>query len=216
MFDHEYTLAAHPTARLRVAYRRSAGDEDGGTEDDGPLSALSCCFDYRADGQWTEAGTTVGLPEHPEDAGVEWQGLHVALYRDDERVLSRDLSSSALTRALDAVDAVDRVAPALTDRGRELVGRTKRSRSEAASETATTASVEMQQSDDTTVEALSPPAQATFEVYRTEDEEGWRWRLVHDNGNVIADSNQSYSSKRAAKKGIRSVKRNALGAPVEE
>ena len=56
---------------------------------------------------------------------------------------------------------------------------------------------------------------ATFELY--EDRAGqWRWRLVHDNGNIIADSGQGYSSKHAAKKGIESVKANASDAPVEE
>lgn len=56
---------------------------------------------------------------------------------------------------------------------------------------------------------------ATFELY--EDRAGeWRWRLVHDNGNIIANGGQGYSSKRRAREGIRSVKRNASGAPVEE
>ncbi len=56
---------------------------------------------------------------------------------------------------------------------------------------------------------------ATFELY--EDRAGkWRWRLVHDNGNIIADSGQGYSSKRRARGGIESVKTNAPGATVEE
>ncbi|WP_336135133.1 HVO_2922 family protein [Natronomonas amylolytica] len=56
---------------------------------------------------------------------------------------------------------------------------------------------------------------ATFELY--EDSAGeYRWRLRHDNGNIIADSGQGYSSKQKAKQGLRSVRRNAPGAPVEE
>lgn len=55
---------------------------------------------------------------------------------------------------------------------------------------------------------------ATFEVYR-DNEEKWRWRLVHDNGNIVADSGQGYSSKQKAKQGLRSVQKNAEGAPVE-
>lgn len=56
---------------------------------------------------------------------------------------------------------------------------------------------------------------ATFELY--EDAGGkWRWRLVHANGNIIADSGQGYSSKRRARRGIESVKTNATDAPVEE
>ncbi|MEF8914131.1 HVO_2922 family protein [Natronomonas sp.] len=56
---------------------------------------------------------------------------------------------------------------------------------------------------------------ATFELY--EDAAGeYRWRLRHDNGNIIADSGQGYSSKQKAKQGLRSVRRNVPGAPVEE
>ncbi|MFC7153902.1 YegP family protein [Halomarina halobia] len=57
-------------------------------------------------------------------------------------------------------------------------------------------------------------AQASFEVYR--DRAGrWRWRLVHDNGNIIADSGGSYASRYGAVQGVRSVKRNVPGATVE-
>jgi uncharacterized protein YegP (UPF0339 family) len=58
-------------------------------------------------------------------------------------------------------------------------------------------------------------SKATFDLY--EDDAGeWRWRLVHDNGNVIADGGQGYSSRRTALRGIRSVKTNVLEAPIEE
>lgn len=56
---------------------------------------------------------------------------------------------------------------------------------------------------------------ATFELY--EDKAGqYRWRLRHDNGNVIADSGEGYASKQKAKQGIRSVKANAPEATTEE
>lgn len=58
-------------------------------------------------------------------------------------------------------------------------------------------------------------SRATFQVYRDEIDD-WRWRLLHDNGNIIADSGQGYSSKQAAVRGIESVKRNAPEAAVEE
>ena len=55
---------------------------------------------------------------------------------------------------------------------------------------------------------------ATFEVY--EDAAGeWRWRLVHDNGNIIAEGGQGYTTKRRAVDGIRSVKTNASEAGIE-
>jgi uncharacterized protein YegP (UPF0339 family) len=58
-------------------------------------------------------------------------------------------------------------------------------------------------------------AKATFELY--EDADGrYRWRLVHDNGNIIADSGEGYATKQKARQGIRSVKDNAPGAAIEE
>jgi len=64
----------------------------------------------------------------------------------------------------------------------------------------------------------NPPEQggsnATFELF--EDRAGkWRWRLRHDNGNIIADSGQGYSSKQKAKQGLDSVRTNVPGAPIE-
>nr|WP_272904683.1 HVO_2922 family protein [Halobacterium sp. TGN-42-S1] len=50
-----------------------------------------------------------------------------------------------------------------------------------------------------------------------EDEAGqYRWRLEHDNGNIIADSGEGYASKQKAREGIESVKTNAADADVEE
>jgi amphi-Trp domain-containing protein len=56
---------------------------------------------------------------------------------------------------------------------------------------------------------------ATFELYRDNADE-WRWRLRHDNGNVIADGGEGYASKQNAKKGIASVRKNAPGAATDE
>jgi len=57
-------------------------------------------------------------------------------------------------------------------------------------------------------------SKATFELF--EDSGGkWRWRLVHDNGEIIADGGQGYASKQKAKQGLRSVKTNVRGARVE-
>jgi len=57
-------------------------------------------------------------------------------------------------------------------------------------------------------------SQSQFELY--EDDAGeWRWRLVHQNGNVLADSGEGYASKQKARQGIEAVKRDAVDAPVE-
>jgi len=56
---------------------------------------------------------------------------------------------------------------------------------------------------------------ARFEVY--EDAEGhYRWRLVHDNGNILADSGQGYATRQKATEGVESVKRYAADADVEQ
>jgi uncharacterized protein YegP (UPF0339 family) len=58
-------------------------------------------------------------------------------------------------------------------------------------------------------------SKATFEVY--EDREGkWRWRLVHHNGNIIADSGEGYATRQKCEEGIASVKENAGGGEVVE
>ncbi|WP_244605299.1 HVO_2922 family protein [Halorussus halobius] len=54
---------------------------------------------------------------------------------------------------------------------------------------------------------------ATFEMYKDKADE-WRWRLVHQNGNIVATGGEGYASDRNARRGMRSVKRNALGAEV--
>ena len=59
------------------------------------------------------------------------------------------------------------------------------------------------------------PSKARFELYQDKQDE-WRWRLVHRNGNIIADSGEGYTSKANAEKGMRSVKRNAPGAETTE
>lgn len=58
-------------------------------------------------------------------------------------------------------------------------------------------------------------SKATFERYEDSAEQ-WRWRLVHDNGNIIADCGGGYASKQKTKQGLQSVKTNAPGAAVED
>ncbi|MFW6017753.1 MAG: HVO_2922 family protein [Halapricum sp.] len=58
-------------------------------------------------------------------------------------------------------------------------------------------------------------SQAQFELYEDRASE-WRWRLRHRNGNVIAASGEGYTRKHNAKKGMASVRRNALGATLLE
>jgi len=52
---------------------------------------------------------------------------------------------------------------------------------------------------------------AVFEVYRDDGDE-WRWRLVHRNGNIVADSAEGYSSRTAAVDGLDAVRALAATA----
>jgi uncharacterized protein YegP (UPF0339 family) len=56
---------------------------------------------------------------------------------------------------------------------------------------------------------------AKFEIYKDNKGE-FRWRLVHTNGQIIANSGEGYIAKVNATNGIDSVKQNATGAPVED
>jgi len=77
--------------------------------------------------------------------------------------------------------------------------------------------VDVSATDKAVEEPAAPPliatedSRATIETYG--DEAGkHRWRLVHDNGNLLADSGQGYDDRRGAIEGIHGVKRNAPGA----
>lgn len=54
-----------------------------------------------------------------------------------------------------------------------------------------------------------------FEVYEDRADE-WRWRLVHWNGNIIADSGEGYASRSNAKRAVRGVMRSVPTATIED
>ena len=56
---------------------------------------------------------------------------------------------------------------------------------------------------------------ATFALYRDTSGE-YRLRLRHQNGNIIADSAEGYSSRANAENGIQSVKENSPSAPTDD
>ena len=56
---------------------------------------------------------------------------------------------------------------------------------------------------------------AAFEVYQDAGG-GWRWRLIHENGNILADSGEAYSSRSKARQGLDSVRSNVGDAPVDD
>jgi uncharacterized protein YegP (UPF0339 family) len=56
---------------------------------------------------------------------------------------------------------------------------------------------------------------AKFEIYKDKTGE-FRWRLIHTNGQVIANSGEGYKTKANVMGGINSVKENVPNAPVED
>jgi len=56
---------------------------------------------------------------------------------------------------------------------------------------------------------------AKFEIYKDKSGE-FRWRLIHTNGQVLANSGEGYKAKANAMGGINSVKENAPNATVED
>ena len=54
---------------------------------------------------------------------------------------------------------------------------------------------------------------ASFEVYE-DNAAKYRWRLRHDNGNIIADSGQGYAEKRSAEDGVVRVREYAPAADI--
>ncbi len=56
-----------------------------------------------------------------------------------------------------------------------------------------------------------PESAATFELFEDAAEE-WRWRLRHDNGNVVGDSGEGYASKSNAKRALATVRDHVAAA----
>jgi uncharacterized protein YegP (UPF0339 family) len=58
----------------------------------------------------------------------------------------------------------------------------------------------------------APESQGTFEVY--EDRAGeHRWRLRHDNGNIVADSGEGYASRAGVRRALETVRAGVPSAP---
>jgi uncharacterized protein YegP (UPF0339 family) len=56
-------------------------------------------------------------------------------------------------------------------------------------------------------------SQSRFELYTDAGDE-FRWRLRHNNGNIIADGSEGYSSRQKAMQGLDAVKRDVVEATV--
>ncbi|SDZ97979.1 Uncharacterized conserved protein YegP, UPF0339 family [Haloplanus vescus] len=73
----------------------------------------------------------------------------------------------------------------------------------------------------TRLQAYAPDAdvlevgKAAFEVYRDKGGE-YRWRLVHRNGNILADSGEGYAEKSGARQAVTRLKSNAADGDIAE
>jgi|AntDeeMetagen681_2_1112603.scaffolds.fasta_scaffold03257_2 amphi-Trp domain-containing protein len=97
----------------------------------------------------------------------------------------------------------------------------------ATAETDVTAETDMTSETNATTEGAGPAEETVatdrtgssertsrFEIY--EDKAGqWRWRLVHWNGNIVADSGEGYFSRSNAERAARSVMRSAPSATIQ-
>ena len=54
-----------------------------------------------------------------------------------------------------------------------------------------------------------------FQIYQDKKEE-WRWRLIADNSNIIADSAEGYKNKSDCVHEIYKIKEDARSASIEE
>jgi len=115
-----------------------------------------------------------------------------AAERDADAEREREEVAETLSEVRQERDALERELEAAREAG------------EAAGERATVAELRLAEIQD---------SQGTFELY-TDAGGQWRWRLVHRNGNIIATSGEGYRSDRSARRGMRSVQRNATGAAV--
>jgi uncharacterized protein YegP (UPF0339 family) len=55
----------------------------------------------------------------------------------------------------------------------------------------------------------------TFQIYKDQAGE-WRWRLVHRNGKIMADSGEGYANEGDLRRAIVTIKTLAELAPIEQ
>lgn len=60
-----------------------------------------------------------------------------------------------------------------------------------------------------------PAVRARYELYE-DASDGWRWRLVHEDGDLLADSGEGYPSRSEARRSLSSVRKNVRGADYLE
>jgi uncharacterized protein YegP (UPF0339 family) len=106
-------------------------------------------------------------------------------------------------------------ATAVTEARTEQMAAEARAGEAAAERDAATTEIERLEGSVAAAEASDdlPDSQSQFELY-TDSAGEFRWRLRHDNGNIIADGSEGYSSRQSAVQGLDAVRRDAARATL--
>jgi len=228
---HDAEDGGHDT--IEAEHNAEGRDEDEEEEDEEEE------YEYEYDITREEAGTVVSqLGEGVSAGSVKLGGddgvrvdvpdrveLEIEYEVDDERELEVEIEWDDESSADDeGSEAEAEEGDEDTDTGETDGEDTDVGEVEAAAEEAGDAAEESEADDEsqpdpsevvTPVESESGGSGARFELYRDRADE-WRWRLVHRNGNVIADSGEGYARRAGARNGLESVMKNAPGATVVE
>ena len=186
--DGSAAVAVPPRVVLELeAERDAAGDH--------PVAGLAFDLEWDepdSDSDSVRDDPTVRPASDADDAGF-------VIGRDVRQPGDRSTDSAMATMPPDAVPGTRE-----SDRGPNAEGESAtRSESAAASES------DPQDRSSGTVTGRT----SRFEIYEDRAAE-WRWRLVHWNGNIVADSGEGYASRSNAKRAARSVMRTAPTAAI--
>ncbi|WP_336328388.1 HVO_2922 family protein [Halovenus sp. HT40] len=121
----------------------------------------------------------------------------------------REEQMAAEDRAATAEAGRDAAIEEAEQRAREAEAEAERAREEAERAASEQSERERLAAELEQIEA----SQSQFELY-TDRGGKHRWRLRHQNRNIIADSAQGYSSRQSAQRGLSAVRRDAFGASV--
>ncbi|NKE34308.1 DUF1508 domain-containing protein [Natronococcus sp. JC468] len=175
---------------------------------------LAAVFREFADALEAETAVELHTPERhlrvdvPPRVVAELEVEHEDAVTELEFDLEWDDPEGTSVRVSDAEPEGD---PETDDAGTEADPAAATMPPEAVAGDATSDAADGERTDPTTPES---ERRSRFEIYRDRADE-WRWRLVHWNGNIIADGGEGYASRSNAERAARGVMRNAPTARIE-
>ena len=185
--DASATVTVPPRVALELELER---EREAGAERDGDAEFPVAGLEFEL--EWDEPGPNDSSVRPATDA----DGTSLVIGRDVQRPADRSSDSAMATMPADGVPGTPERGEPEQGSGRDVEG------------------------DSATAGGSEPADRSTgagrtirFEIYEDRAEE-WRWRLVHWNGNIIADSGEGYASRSNAKRAVRSVMRTAPTAAI--